>query len=120
MDFTSRFSVIAHALAHLPTKAAIIDAEVVASNLQGLPDFTALHDRAAKPDDICCWAFDLLGLNGGAVLRSLPLVARRIKLQKLLARHRAGFILYSDVFDDVDRLLAECESRYISTVSVGS
>ena len=46
-DFTSRWPAIAYALQSLPTKSAIIDAEVVASNAKGMPDFAALHERTA-------------------------------------------------------------------------
>ena len=48
-DFTSRWSAIAYALQHLPAKSAIIDAEVVANNAKGMPDFAALHRRTAAP-----------------------------------------------------------------------
>ena len=56
VDFTSRFPAIAYVLAHLPTKSVIIEAEAVAVTAQGLPNFSALHRRAAKPEDICCYA----------------------------------------------------------------
>jgi ATP-dependent DNA ligase len=59
--------------------------EVVANNAKGMPDFAALHGRAAKPEDFCAWAFDLLELNGANV-RSQQLLTRRAKLQKLITR----------------------------------
>ena len=114
-DFTARFGVIAHALALFPAKSAIIDAEVVASNAAGMPDFHALHGRRASPEHICCWAFDLLNLNG-ADLRQLPLIARRTELEKRLSRHTAGFIMYSQTFNDAEKLLAECEKRGIEGI----
>ena len=52
-DFTSRWSAIAYALQSLPTKSAIIDAEVVASSAKGLLDFAALHGRTAAPSTDC-------------------------------------------------------------------
>ena len=52
VDFSSRWPSIAYALAQLPTKIAIIDAELVAVTAQGLPNFSALHRRRAKPEDI--------------------------------------------------------------------
>jgi bifunctional non-homologous end joining protein LigD len=57
IDFTSRFPSIAQALARLPVKTATIDAEVVAANARGFPDFGALHRRSAKPEDVMCWCF---------------------------------------------------------------
>ena len=65
-DFTSRWPAIADALQHLPAKSAIIDAEVVACNAKGMPDFAALHGRTAKPEEFCAWAFDLLGSTASA------------------------------------------------------
>ena len=80
-DFTSRWPAIAYALQHLPAKSAIIDAEVVACNAKGMPDFAALHGRTAKPEEFCAWAFDLLELNGVG-MRERPLLERRSKLRE--------------------------------------
>ena len=107
-DFTSRWPAIAYALQHLPTKSAIIDAEVVASNAKGMPDFAALHGRTAKPEEFCAWAFDLLELDGKNT-RLLPLMVRRAKLQKLIVSFANGFLRFSEGFADADKLLAECE-----------
>ena len=107
-DFTSRWSAIAYALQSLPTKGAIIDAEVVASNAKGMPDFAALHGRTAKPEEFCAWAFDLLELNGKDQ-RPQPLSVRRAKLAKLLKRFDNSFVRFSEDFTDADKLLAECE-----------
>ena len=114
-NFTTRFGVIAHALALLPTKSAILDAEVVATNAAGMPDFHALHGRRVQSEDICCWASDLLNLNG-TDLRQLPLIARRAKLERLLTQLTAGFIMYSEPFTDAEKLLAECEKRGIEGI----
>ena len=107
-DFTSRWPAIAYALQHLPAKSAIIDAEVVAFNAKGMPDFAALHRRRAKPEVFCAWAFDLLELNGKDQ-RPQPLSARRAKLAKLLKRFDNSFLRFSEGFTDADKLLAECE-----------
>jgi bifunctional non-homologous end joining protein LigD len=95
-------------LAHLPTKAVIIDAEAVAVTARGLPDFGALHRRRAKPEDVCCYAFDLLRHNS-VDTRALPLLARRARLAKLIERFDNGCLLLSETFVDGERLLAECE-----------
>ena len=110
IDFTSRFPAIAHALVHLPAKAIIIDAEAVACNAKGMPDFVALHGRGAKPEDICCWAFDLLQHNS-LDTRPLPLIARRARLKKILQSFDNGFVRFSETFSDPERLLAECEKH---------
>ena len=109
MDFTQRFPAVAYALAHLPTRTAIIDAEVVAVTAKGLPDFAALLRRTAKPEDICCYCFDLLRHNN-LDTRPLQLVARRARLEKILGRFGNGCLLLSETFSDPDRLLAECET----------
>ena len=98
------------ALALFQAKSIIIDAEAVACNANGMPDFVALHGRGAKPDDICCWAFDVLRLNS-LDTRPLPLIARRAKLEKILERFDNGFIRFSETFSDPERLLAECEKH---------
>ena len=107
-DFTSRWPAIAYALQHLPAKSAIIDAEVVAYNAKGMPDFAALHRRTAKPEEFCAWAFDLLELNGVG-MRERPLLERRSKLKRLIARFDNSFLRFSEGFTDADKLLAECE-----------
>ena len=107
-DFTQRFPAVACALAHLPTRTAIIDAEVVAVTAQGLPDFAALLRRTAKPEDICCYCFGLLRHNS-LDTRPLPLLARRARLAQLLERFDNGCLLLSETFSDAHKLLAECE-----------
>ena len=110
VDFTSRFPAIAYALASLPTKSVIVDAEAVACNANGMPDFVALHGRGAKPEDICCWAFDVLRHNS-LDTRPLPMMARSAKLEKILQRFDNGFVRFSETFSDAERLLAECEKH---------
>jgi bifunctional non-homologous end joining protein LigD len=107
-NFSSRWPAIAYALQHLPAKSAVIDAEVVANNAPGMPDFAALHGRTAKPEDFMAWAFDLLELNG-VEIRQQQLITRRSKLEKLISRFDNGFLRFSEAFSDAERLLAECE-----------
>ena len=107
-DFTQRFPAVATALAQLPTRTAIIDAEVVAVTAQGLPDFAALLRRTAKPEDICCYCFDLLRHNS-LDTRPLPLLARRTRLATVIERFSNDCLLLSEIFADAEKLLAECE-----------
>ena len=51
-------------LGELPTRSAIIDGEIVASDTASMPDFWPLFLRSAKPAELHVWAFDLLALDG--------------------------------------------------------
>jgi ATP-dependent DNA ligase len=62
-------------LSELPTRSAIIDGEIVASDAAGMPHFWPLFLRSAKPAELHVWAFDLLALDGKD-LRKLPLERR--------------------------------------------
>ena len=97
-------------MTQLPTKLAIIDAEVVAVNVQGLPNFFALHLRRADPEHLCCYAFDLLRHNS-LDTRALPLLARSARLAKIIERSDTGCLFLSEAFADGERLLAVCEER---------
>ena len=114
-DFTGRFPAIAYALKNLPAKNAIIDAEAVAADAKGMPDFSALHRRVAGPEDIHCWAFDLLHHNNFDT-RAWSLTARRKKLQEIVQRFDNGFLQFSEEFADAERLLEECEKRGIEGI----
>jgi bifunctional non-homologous end joining protein LigD len=46
---TMRFQTITDLLRALPVKSVIIDAEIVANNRAGFPDFFSLHTRSADP-----------------------------------------------------------------------
>jgi len=101
---------VTHAFRDLPATSAIIDGEIVAVGSAGLPEFRRLHFRAAAPESICAWAFDLLHLNGKD-LREMPLARRRDKLQALIARFDYPLLMFSESFDDADALLRACEAR---------
>jgi bifunctional non-homologous end joining protein LigD len=60
--------------------------------------FERLH-RRQRVTDAMLFAFDLLELNGED-LRSLPLVDRKIKLAKLLARSRSGIVFNEHTDED--------------------
>lgn len=106
-DFTARFRDIAKAVAELPCKSCVIDAEGCALDAQGRPDFRALvggqkHSRVAM-------CFDLLEIDGRD-MRAFPLVTRRARLKALLKR--AGELLrQSDTFPDAEKLLVALDER---------
>ena len=77
-DFTERLPSIAQLLHELPSKAAVLDGEVVASDADGRPNFARLHVRWTRPRTIHLWAFDRLVLNG-----------RDLRLQPLWSARRA-------------------------------
>jgi bifunctional non-homologous end joining protein LigD len=114
-DFTDRFPSIAQLLHELPTKAAVLDGEVVASDPDGRPNFARLHVRWTRPGTIHLWAFDLLAFNGRD-LRPQPLVKRQAFLQALLERFGCPAISLSEPFEDGLALLRVAEERGLEGV----
>jgi bifunctional non-homologous end joining protein LigD len=112
-DFSSRFATMSRLLQGLPAKSAIIDGEIVASNQAGVPDFAALHHRAA--DNIHLWCFDLLTLNGRD-WRPYGLEKRQARLDVLLARFDCPAVLMSKAFDDGAALLRIAEKHKLESV----
>ena len=53
---------MAEAVAKLPTKAVILDAELTACDAEGSPDFKALLRK--RTNFLCVWVFDILFHNG--------------------------------------------------------
>lgn len=112
-DLTARFRSIANALSAVKVKSCIIDAEGVALDAQGLPDFRALvggqkHGKVA-------WCFDLLEIDGRD-MRPFPLVTRRVRLQALLKRAGEECLRYSDNFPDAVALLAKLDSMKLEGI----
>src|SRR5215469_5497938 len=91
---TMRFQTIADLLLALPAKSMIIDAEIVANNRAGFPDFFSLHTRSADPGAMNVWALDLLMLNGRD-LREQPLEKRKARLEALVERLDCPGVLMS-------------------------
>jgi hypothetical protein len=74
----------------------------------GSIDFHGLFGAAgARCEGVAYWAFDLLELDD-EVLRSLPLVERKRRLARLVARARSDRLRVVEHFDDGGRLLAAC------------
>lgn len=87
-DFRERFPSIVQELRELPARAAVLDGEIVASDIDGRPNFARLQlSRWTKPGPaaVHLWAFDLLTFNGSD-LRLQPLVRRQECLRVLLER----------------------------------
>jgi bifunctional non-homologous end joining protein LigD len=107
-DVTRRFRGIAAAMAtKLQASSAIIDAELVACDASGAPNFYALMGGAKH--GCCAWCFDLLEFNG-RVLTAAPLDERRYLLRKLLKR-APDELRFSNDFKDPVTLLKACEKH---------
>ena len=86
-DWTTRYPRILVEAARIK-RAAIIDAEAVCLDDQGVASFDTLHSRTADHLAVAC-AFDLLMLDGDD-LRRKPLVERKAALRKLLKKTLGG------------------------------
>ncbi len=107
-DFGARFRGIRDRVAALPCKSAILDAELVACDAEGRPDFRAL--MGGQKHDLVLWAFDLLEVDGRD-MRAFPLVSRRVRLKALIKAAGDECVRYSDTFSDPLKLLEVCDSR---------
>ena len=96
-DWTERYPAIAGTAAMLRARSFTVDGEAIVAGEDGIAVFERLH-RRQKVTDAMLFAFDLLEFNGED-LRSLPLVDRKARLLKLLARSRTG-IVFNDHIDE--------------------
>lgn len=102
-DFTARFRGIAKAVAELPCKSCVIDAEGVAPGSGGAPDFRALVGGQQHKMAAC---FDLLEIDGKD-MRGDKLTTRRARLERLLKRAKSEVLAFSAAFEDAEGLLAD-------------
>ena len=86
-DWSERYPLIVKAAGRIKG-SAIIDAEVVCLDAEGVADFDALHSRTMDHAAIAC-AFDLL-MRNGADLRKRPLSERKTTLRKALRAMKKG------------------------------
>jgi bifunctional non-homologous end joining protein LigD len=112
-DYTAAFPELARAVSALPYDGLVMDGELVILDEAGRPSFQRLQNRArvSRPLDIrhmavespaTVYVFDLLALEGFD-LRPLPLVKRKVLLQKLLPG--AGPLRYSEHFEKDGEML---------------
>jgi bifunctional non-homologous end joining protein LigD len=106
-DWTSEFSVVADAVAGLPTKECIIDGEVCAIGTNGVPSFQLLQNRGDRQIGLLFIVFDLLWVDGED-LRSKPLEERRARLEQIAAKAGADSLvrLSTAVEGDPKQILA--------------
>lgn len=102
-DLTTRFRRLLPEIASLSTDG-IIDAEVVALDTNGRPDFMKLMREGGKAEHLTLWCFDLLVIKSRD-LRQQPLAYRRQQLADLINRANHSAIRYSGSFTDGQKLL---------------
>ena len=110
IDLARRFRELQDHVVYLPD--CIIDAELVACDTDGKPDFRALM---RKDPNLCLWCFDLLELHGED-LRPLPLIERKDKLRAILIEADDDRLRYSEEFDDPMKLLATVDKMGLEGV----
>jgi bifunctional non-homologous end joining protein LigD len=79
-NITKQFPSVAHMIANLRAKSAVVDGEIVAVDEKGRPSFQGLHHASFEGLAIVYYAFDLLHVNGRDLTR-LPLDDRRAALR---------------------------------------
>jgi ATP-dependent DNA ligase len=100
-DWTKRYPRIVEEAARIKG-SAILDAEVVCLDAEGVAQFNTLHARCADNLAVAC-VFDLPMLNGDD-LRGKPLTERKAALRKLLRRSRGGIQYVEHVEGDGDKM----------------
>lgn len=113
--FSRRFPRLVEVLRELPVKSAILDGEIVASDVAGMPDFWRLFLRSANPAELHVWAFDFLAHNSKD-LRTWSLEARQGRLQALLSRFGCPAVLCSEPFNNGEALLRVAEKHGLEGV----
>jgi len=80
----ARFPEVVKAVARLPVKNCILDGEVCALDETGRSSFQLLQNQGETNHPVVYYAFDVL-FKGTTDLRSLPLMERKARLEKILA-----------------------------------
>ena len=100
-DWSRQYPLIADALYRLRANSIVLDGEAMCFT-DGKEDFEKLWSNCFDETALLC-AFDLLELNGED-LRHKPLVERKRRLAKLLARDRPGIHYVEHVAGDGPKL----------------
>ena len=102
-DWSNRYPLIVEEAARLNV-TAIMDAEVVCTNGEGVPTFEMLHSRCNDHLAFAC-AFDLLMVDGED-LRHLPFAKRKAALRKVLIADRGDIQYVEHAEGHGDKLFA--------------
>jgi len=119
LDWTEQFSNLVEPLRSLEIGSALIDGEICAFDGKGRTDFTTLKTVLSRGGRLEYFAFDLLEADGED-LSGAPLIERKTRLEKLLARSpRNGPVQYSaHVRGHGQKVLdALCRDRYEGVIA---
>lgn len=109
-DWSARFPALMAAVA--PLSGTILDGELCAVDVDGLPDFSALQASlsASTSADLVFFAFDIL-FRDGEDLRARPLLERKAALASCLTDLASARVRYVDHFDADGEALFESACR---------
>jgi bifunctional non-homologous end joining protein LigD len=120
-DVTSRFPLIATAVAALPAQSCLIDGEAIVRDKTGLAVFDLIRGYRAVASAVLC-AFDLLELDAKD-LRRKPIEFRKSALNTLLRRQQPGIVFdqhYKARGETIFRLACELGCEGILSKRLGS
>jgi bifunctional non-homologous end joining protein LigD len=120
-DLTSRFPLIATAVAALPVRSCLIDGEAIVRDKTGLAVFDLIRGYRSMASAVLC-AFDLLELDGED-LRRKPIETRKAALNRLLPRKQSGILFnqhYKARGETVFRLACQLGCEGIVSKRLGS
>jgi bifunctional non-homologous end joining protein LigD len=107
-EWSKRLPGLVDALRAIPTKSVILDGELCLPD-GGVPDFVGLHRYGmSHGHELAVLAFDMLHRDGRD-LRGLPLMARRRRLTRLLAKADVPCLHLVPSFEDGPKLFAAAE-----------
>ena len=97
LDWTAKFSELAHSLGELPLDSALIDGELVHLEPEGTTSFSGLQDAisSGKTGALNFFAFDLLYRDGWN-LTDAALEDRKTALAEIISPQAQGILRYSD------------------------
>ena len=97
LDWTAKFSELAHSLGELPLDSALIDGELVHLEPEGTTSFSGLQDAisSGKTGALNFFAFDLL-YRDGWILTDAALEDRKTALAEIISPQAQGILRYSD------------------------
>jgi bifunctional non-homologous end joining protein LigD len=116
-EWTERLAALADALAGIPGRSAVIDAELCFLTGIGAPDFAGLQLalRSRQHHKLMVFAFDLLHRDG-VDLCPLPLSQRKHLLATLLHRSKVDCLHLVATFPDGAKLLASAERMQLEGI----
>ncbi len=95
LDWTARYGAIPAAISRLKLNGALLDGEIAVVEQDGRSNFSGLQEALKRGGNgLSYFLFDLLALNGED-LRRTPLLERKARLKKLLAKAKPP-LFYSD------------------------